>query len=420
MIQYPKVLIINQQSIFNPNATGITMRSLWNDWPLENIMEIYFDTKAPSINCNKNFTSLHISAGILNRMAHSNLANRVNSDIKQQSVEMGITYKTMLRQAAVLALDTIPLSLSLKQKKIIEDFHPDIIYTLGASVRGMDLSYRISKRFDIPVVIHYMDNWPEILQWETNPLVKPYRRHLDIAHHKCRKRCYFGLAISPQMADAYQKKYKIPFISIMNSVDIDKSLLKQKKPGEPMRFVYAGGLHLDRWKALKDISTAIVSTGANAELHIFSNSNVTPLQSSEFHNNTFFHNSVDHSRIQQVYNGADVLIHAETDNPLLMGFFKYSISTKIPEYLASGREILFYGPKDLGLFKYLEANEAAYLASSFEELCEVIIQIIKGERKADIICNANRLAKKNHDVAYNRSQLKSVIIQSIAAHNQKR
>ena len=38
---YPKVLIINQQSIKKKNATGITLRSLWVEWPDDKVLEIY-------------------------------------------------------------------------------------------------------------------------------------------------------------------------------------------------------------------------------------------------------------------------------------------------------------------------------------------------------------------------------------------
>ena len=41
MEHYNRVLIINSQSMFKNNATGITLRSLWGNWPKDKILEFY-------------------------------------------------------------------------------------------------------------------------------------------------------------------------------------------------------------------------------------------------------------------------------------------------------------------------------------------------------------------------------------------
>ena len=38
---YKRVLIVNKQSIYKRNATGLTMRSLWGDWPSDRIVEFH-------------------------------------------------------------------------------------------------------------------------------------------------------------------------------------------------------------------------------------------------------------------------------------------------------------------------------------------------------------------------------------------
>ena len=41
MKQYPKVLIVDGESYYKKNATGITKRSLFGDWPSSRIMEFH-------------------------------------------------------------------------------------------------------------------------------------------------------------------------------------------------------------------------------------------------------------------------------------------------------------------------------------------------------------------------------------------
>ncbi len=410
---FPRVLIVNQQSIKKNNATGITLRSLWEDWPPERLMEVYLDQYEMHVDYKYELRSICLPPNWLNRIAHSGSAKKINSEIKHQEVQAKQSFKTSIRQAAVLTLDTIPASIPAEICSQIDCFQPEIIYTLGASVCALDLAYRLSKKYKVPIVIHYMDNWPENLQWESNPFIKPYRLALDRKLKRCIEQSVLGLAISPQMAEAYSRKFKMPFSSIMNSVDVDSFHLEEKRLGDPLRFVYAGGLHLNRWKALLDISKAINEESINAELHIYTSIENSELYRSSFGKNTFFHEPVDHSKILDIYRDSDVLLHVETQNPLLLGFFKYSISTKIPEYLSSGRIVLFYGPKELGLFQYLSDNMAAYTAGNYEELRETLIEI-KGAKMSDtILKNAVRLANENHSTKRARSVLKNSITNCI-------
>lgn len=406
---FPRVLLVNQQSIKKNNATGITLRSLWEDWPLECLMEIYLDKYETHVDFKPELKSFCLPSNWLSRLAHSGSARKINSEIKQEEIVSNKSFKSSIRQAVVFALDMIPSSVPTDIYSQIDDFKPEIIYTLGASVSTLDLANRISKKYSIPIVIHYMDNWPENLQWDDNPFIKPYRRKLDKKHRSCLSQSVMGIAISPYMAEEYVKKFKMPFVSIMNSVNIDEFHLIQKPICEPIRFVYAGGLHLNRWKALQGISSAIKDTGINAELHIYTNNKNKELYQSLFVNNTYFHENVDHTRIIEIYRDADVLVHAETNNPRLLGFFKYSISTKIPEYLSSGRLVLFYGPKDLGLYRYLSDNNIAYVASNYQELYETLVDIGNFKMSETILKNALRVATENHNSKTSRITLKNTI-----------
>lgn len=406
---YPRVLIVNQQSIKKNNATGITLRSLWEEWPLDKYMEVYLDQYETQVDYKCEFRSICLPSNWLNRIAHCGSAKRINSGIKHQELKPNNSFLYNIRQGIVLILDMILSVVPSSVRFQLDSFSPEIIYTLGASVSALDLAYRLSKRYKAPIIIHYMDNWPESLQWDTNPFIKPYRKVLDTKLNRCNKRSVMGLAISPQMADAYSIKFNMPFTSIMNSVDVNSFHLEAKIQGNPLKFVYAGGLHLNRWKALLDISKAFIQEGINAELHIYTSKEYTESYRSLFNDNTFFHEPVDHSEISKVYQDADVLVHVESDNPMLLGFFKYSISTKIPEYLASGRIILFYGPKELGLFKYLRDNMAAYTAGDYDELCENLA-VINSSKKNDIILqNAMKVAQDNHNTKNTRLILKNTI-----------
>lgn len=410
---YPKVLIVNQQSVNKNNATGITLRSLWGDWPPDHLLEVYTDNYETHATDKLSIESICIPTNIINELAHGKAAKKVNAEIKQVSIETKQSIKTTFRQAVVLALDLVPIMIPESVESRIRAFQPEIIYTLGATVNTLQLVYRLSSKLDIPVIIHYMDNWSEHLQWESNPLIKPYRRALDKQHIRCLNRCRNGLAISPQMAEEYSKKYGIPFSFIMNSVDVGSFHLEPKRLGESVEFVYAGGLHLDRWKALVDFSRAIIDADINGKLHIYTSRENADLYQACFPDNTEFHEPVDHSSIIEVYRTADILVHTETNNPLLAGFFKYSISTKIPEYLSSGRPVIFFGPKELGLYQYLKTHNAAYVASTYDELCDTLREMKNSSSRSALLTNAKNLAAANHSKVKNQRVLRVAITEAV-------
>lgn len=403
---YPKVLIVNQQSMRKNNATGITLRSLWGGWDTSCLMEIYTDEYETKIDNVPDYDSFLIRPHSICKLAHSGMASKVNSKLKIEKRGLCKRAKSQIRQAAVLFLDMLSIPISDTVEDKIRSFKPDVIYTLGASVSTLDLAYKLSVQFQIPIVIHYMDNWPESIQWENNFFNIIYRPILNRKLKLCLSRGTEGLAISPQMASAYQKKFKMHFSSIMNCINIDEYHLRNK-PVQSMTasFIYAGGLHLNRWKALAEIANAIADTGTSGVLHIYTSKDNVALYKSYFPSNVVFHDYVDHSKIIEVYESADVLVHAEVPNPLLQGFFRYSISTKIPEYLASGRIMLFYGPKEMGLYKYLHDNNAAFLASNYTELCSTIKCVFNPDIKGIVLKNAEDLTRKNHDITVSRHRL---------------
>ena len=102
-------------------------------------------------------------------------------------------------------------------------------------------------------------------------------------------------------------------------------------------------------------------------------------------------------------------VHTEIESEKLKGFFKYSISTKIPEYLATGKPILFYGPRDMKLFEYLLQNQAALMASTKEELYVCVERLTSEENFTKMCENARCLAERNHCASKNQKALHNAI-----------
>ena len=411
MGKYPRVLIVNAQSIYKKNATGITLQSIWSEWDADCLLEIYSDPMVMD-ESNHKFKSYCISPNNVIRLARGRVAQSINSNIKATNTQQRSNnkIKSYLRQFAVCELDSLAVKLDESTLEAIRFFQPQAIYTLGASVSILRLVNKLSVQLNIPVIMHFMDNWAEHIQWEDNPLLSLYKSSLKKKMLACIKRCKLVVTISSSMAEAYHEKFQKETLVLMNTVDISRFKGLTSKDTGVIHFVYAGGLHLDRWKALREIALSIQQTNGKGILDIFTSKDNIELYRSGFETlPVAFYEAVPHERIDEVYQKADVLVHTEIESENLKGFFKYSISTKIPEYLATGNPILFYGPRDMKLFEYLLQNQVALTAGTKEELYECVKRLMSEENFTEMCENAQCLAEKNHCASKNQKELHDAI-----------
>ena len=168
-----------------------------------------------------------------------------------------------------------------------------------------------------------------------------------------------------------------------------------------MLFTYAGGLHLDRYKPLLEVEKAIKEMDGNARLRICtSNRDRNKYQSLFDSRYTEFINFVPHNEVFRIYQSSDVLIHIESFAPDRMEYTKYSLSTKIPEYMASGKPILLYAPSSIAVFEYVSHGKTGLCAENREMLVESVKKLSKDrELRIQLGKNGIRCARENHSVA---------------------
>lgn len=415
--EFKRVLIVNQQSVDADNATGITLRSLWAEWPRDCVMEVCVDVISHA--SYSGIYKVYAHQGSVLKFARSKAGKTANALMKSNYRTKNTCInngKTFLRQYLVSHIMSLKARLGQRELELILRFKPEVIYSLGSNVMTLRLVNELSQMLGVPIVIHFMDNWVEHLQWETNPLIKSYKRKLQKHLFSCIKRSVNAIAISDSMASRYNEMLGLKMHTMMNSVDVQRMECRAKEYMMPLQFVYAGGLHLERWQALIELAIAI-DKSKMGKLFIYSSSagqykkafEGLPVE---------FKNSVAHENIKSVYENADVLVHVEKADPIKLGFFKYSISTKIPEYLSCGRPILFYGPRDIGLFKYLSDNRVALCAANEEELIKCM-DFLKDQRSLnEMIENAKALARAKHDTGVVRESLKDAM--NYAVEHQQR
>lgn len=405
--KYPKVLIVTNSSMNSDSQTAITLRGIWASWPKECIMQFVFGKKNDFGDDERINYYVPDSRQPLSYLANKSFARTINKNMKVknpnvETVDKNIPLKVRLRQYAYSLVDRSPIYLHKEDYDAISSYNPDVIYTLGSNVTLLKVSISIARYTNRPIIMHFMDNWPETIQWGDNRLLTGYDKTLKRWLNKAYSFSNCALTISEQMAVDYEKKTGLRHFPIMNVVNLDEWHCEKKSMGECLNFVYAGGLHLGRDETLLGIYQELGKIGKSlnkqCKLNIYSNSaNAEGITERITDDTLVIHGAVTHNLLRDVYKDADVLIIPEalTNRLTTELFAKYSISTKTAEYLATSKPILYVGNANRALYSYLRDNDAAMVVDDLRSIGAIIHENI--ERFDEISKNAFELAKKNHN-----------------------
>lgn len=403
-----KVLIINTQSVNHSNATGVTLRSILREFPSEEILELYMQ---PCTSAADALPIRSVRLGFLECPVRT-LANRFNRGGAETSVSIGnqgkYSFKKHLKSRLIMAIDFEKVFLTKKIRRIVDEFAPDCVYTLGNSIDAMKYACKLADYYGVHILPHFMDNWQESHRYGS----EKYPTHRK-STQKWLKRMYMravcGLTISEKMAAVYDERWNIRHFALMNAVDVEQYYCGQVKEDVKI-LVYAGGLHLNRYKSLLEIARCVDRLNREEmrlsdegyKLEIYTDSKSKSLYECEFapFQCVSFREYVKHDQIRTVYEHASVLVHIETFDPEYRNFILYSLSTKIPEYLATGLPILLYAPEEIFVSEYLKRNNAAAVVSDEETLGKALKKLISDPSyRTELGFRAEKLAREKHDKA---------------------
>jgi len=422
---YPRVLLINYTPISKRLATGITIGNIFRGWPKDRIAQIYCDDSEPDESiCNK---SWHMEIYHLNmptwlrkmvKMKYNKLRQSVvpqyNLSSEERINSVGIKDQ-LIRFAKSCFLSCVQFSsykVSSELELWVKEFNADIIYATLGNLRMLKLVQDISARSRVPVVPHFMDDW--VFSLHSKTLIDKYQKiSLLKRTSQIIRDAPVLLVISEAMAEEYHKRYGRVFLPFMNCIDFDiyKKALTNPNTSNVFRFVYVGGLHHGRLEMLFEVAKSIEEFGATLDIY-------TPIATLNIEKAAIkypsikFRGSIAPENTATIYANCDGLIHVESFDESHKAFTRFSISTKLPEYFASGTAVFAYGPNDIASIKYIYENNCGIVSTEQNKalltsrLKEFIID--EGKRR-EVADNALRLCAQNHEAGGQREKLREAL-----------
>jgi glycosyltransferase involved in cell wall biosynthesis len=362
LLNYPRVLCMSS-SVFNPlTGGGITLTNLFTDWPRERIAMIHNDAILPDPSVCDNF-------------------------FKCEQVHW-----------------------THRLRDWIADFKPDLLYTLLGDLTHIRLAHTIKREFSIPVVLHFMDDWPAGTYRQGLP-ARWLRWQMQEGLVSLIESASLCMGVSTGMCEAFGRRYRqrfIPFHNVLDSSSWIELSKAERRPEEPFRVVYSGSIEQSEVIGLMQVCEAIVALrneGMNIKFNIH-----TPHFYSERHASLLTHlpgvevcqASENQTDAAELLTNADLLVIAINFDETATNQFRYSMPAKVPAYMLSGTPILVYGPHDVDYVRSAMREGWGYsiiLENQFE-LKKAIKTLMKNtELRTKLGMRARELAVSRYDAA---------------------
>lgn len=237
----------------------------------------------------------------------------------------------------------------------VKHVNPNYIYTPVGSIEMAHLVLDLIELFpNAKLIYHGYDEWNKN---SSKTLSKRYLKEGEAILKKIIDVATTRIAISKKMADYYQSYYDKPFYSFCNPVEDISKLIVLKK--NIITFIgYIGNHNLSSILILAKALTLLNET--ELELIIYSNIDIElEHQLQRIYPNTSVKGWVSHSDIPIILKGSRILYLPIGLEEHVVKFTKYSISTKLAEYLASTTPILYLGPQNIAMTDILQKYNAA-------------------------------------------------------------
>lgn len=425
MEQYPKLLIISHNLYDVTNNIGKTLVSLLQGWPKDRIAQVYFRNDIPSFEyCSHYFciTDKDVfksvgTVGILKAGKKIELESENNVTDTEKSLYRVGNKRVPIVSCIRDVLWSFGTWKTKQLRKWIADYSPDLIlfvpndYTLAYKV-----CIYVQSITKTPIVPFYMD---DSFYYDCDSSFVDHLRRLSLRRKAIdvHKNASIIFTICEKMSLKYSEVFNLECIHFMNSVQ-PSGFDPKDNDVDCINMSYIGNLHSNRWKSLIDIGLTAdrlneQKMGKKFQIKIYSASDLSEETIKRLSNikSISMEGSLQPSEVKKYQRIADVLIHIEAFDKKSINSTRYSLSTKIPEYLNSGVCVLAYGPKDIASMEYLYKNQLAYVCNDKKEIEKILLDIIYNKaRKVEIERKGLDFVRKYHDISIISNQFKHELL----------
>lgn len=286
----------------------------------------------------------------------------------------------------------------------VKDFNPDVIYApCYTSPFQLALTRHIKKITGKKIVTWSADDTYSLRHFSLSPFFwfnRFWARH-------CLRKTYpyydefFSISEDEieEMSPIVGKQMKV-----LRKGVVVPEMFTPREVHHPIKFIYAGGLYLNRHKSLIAIADALRKLNKDevkAELHIYTGSKLEGKNASELNDgrSSFIHGLVTPQELSKLYQESDVAIHCESFDLKYRLMTRLSFSTKVIDCFQSGCAILAIAWEEHTALKYLQKEDAAFCVTTVKDIEPMVRRIVENpELIPEYARKAYECEYKNHRI----------------------
>ena len=369
-----RVLVIANNVFSKTENNGKTLCSFFSNFASDDLAQLYFGVcEVPYEEFCDNYyrvTELDILKSIYNRIPTTgNTHQELLLSIKNNTLTRGPWYYRKIYSKKLRLLREYIWSRKTwdcpELANWIEKFKPDAIFAmLGPNIYVHKISISLSERYNVPLFVFFTDDY--FLNSTSKSLVGRIHYHLVCKQYKeTVAKAHTAYAIGQKMQRDYSSCFSKPFGILGNGIDVEKYLhLAPKKieKGDTLIVSYIGALHSNRWKTIVALGEILKEINQNHDynkvhIKVFSPTVARKRMLAAFEKaEVEFCGSLDSAGVIEQMEKSHFLLHVESFDKANRTYVRYSVSTKISEYLSSSRMILAYGPHEVASMQLLMEN----------------------------------------------------------------
>ena len=441
-LDYPRILIVGAH-FSERSGSGTFLGRLFSNWPIDHLATVCGGTALLDWQrCTKHYRigdqelKIHDSfKRFLPFIASGPVLPSVSVDDTVHTVSQKTSVNRRLAQYAwrmflrllgggEILYDVGP---SPQLLEWVQDFHPEVIYGHFSSLNSLRFLSHMQRTLDIPLVIHFMEDWPATL-YRDNWLSWFLRPRYLTEFAELVGSSNVAIAICQEMAEEYEQRYHRPILSLPMPVDVDAYNVEERAQwsvGQPFRLRYGGRVGWAIRESLADLAIAIHELRRNGvnvifDLTTFQIEQVSPVCFSSSGVNVQIPGSLaDLPRLQAE---SDLLVICYDFDKESFQQARYSMPSKMADCMASGTPILVYGPAGLPVVEYARREGWGKVVDSRDPkalqtaICELMDSAFLREQLKK---KAKYLASEIHDTKIVSESFRAILQGAVDAYKER-
>jgi hypothetical protein len=307
--------------------------------------------------------------------------------------------------------------------RFIRHFNPEVIYTHPGNIAFASLALEVHRKYRIPIVVHIMDDLPNVLFQEGYLSGFCKRRMYDLLFQLCQA-AFICMGISRTMCQEYSEKFGKDFLCFHNPVNPvflkrNSGCSRTMGKGNVLRISYVGRVGWGVSESLLDICKAVDqlnSEGMHVIFDIYVNDlsllgPLFPRIPGEHGIINFREAPKDPEGIADVLQDSSILVLPVDFDEKSIAAIRLSMPTKIPAYLASGKPVLLYGPTEVGFVRDAMEGKWALVVNrrSLKDLTKTIGSLCSDAHMCNSLLGKASLKIKEFDAEMVRAKFRSCL-----------